>query len=121
MIGPASPAPAQTYTTREEALASLNSGGKVPTNRRVLPYAERADLTTAPDASGNAPKLTKYVVVESPAIIDGAELRTAAAIPERAGGDKYQITFSLKKNGADKFGAPTLYPLGPKEPNIGAP
>jgi len=104
VVSPASPAPAQTYTTKEEALASLNSGGNIPANRRVLPYNERADLTT-PEANANAPKATKWVVVESPAIIDGAELRTASAIPERAGGDKYQITFSLKKIGADKFGA----------------
>ena len=105
VIGPASPAPTQTFMTRDEALASLNSGGNVPANRRVLPYTERADLTATSDANANAPKPQKWVVVESPAIIDGAELRTAQAIQERAGGDKYQITFSLKKNGADKFGA----------------
>jgi preprotein translocase subunit SecD len=104
VISPASPAPAQTYFTKEEAVASLNSGGNIPANRRVLPYTERAD-TTSPDANVNAPKPQKWVVVESPAIIDGIELRTASAIPERAGGDKYQIAFSLKKNGADKFGA----------------
>jgi preprotein translocase subunit SecD len=104
VISPASPAPAQTYFTKEEALASLNSGGNIPANRRVLPYTERADLTT-PEANANAPKQQKWVVVESPAIIDGIELRTASAIPERAGGDKYQIAFSLKKSGADKFGA----------------
>lgn len=104
VISPASPAPAQTYATKEEATASLNSGGNIPANRRVLPYSERADLTT-PEANVNAPKPTKYVVVESPAIIDGIELRTASAVPERAGGDKYEISFSLKKTGADKFGA----------------
>jgi len=104
VISPPSPQPAQTYSTKEEAIASLNSGGNVPATRRVLPYTERAE-TTATDQNANAPKPTKYAVVESPAIIDGIDLRSAAAIPERAGGDKYQITFSLKKNGADKFGA----------------
>ena len=104
VISPASPVPAQTYFTKEEAVASLNSGGNIPANRRVLPYTERAD-TTSTDANANAPKPQKWVVVESPAIIDGIELRTASAIPERAGGDKYQIAFSLKKSGADKFGA----------------
>ncbi len=44
-------------------------------------------------------------MVESPAIIDGAELRTATANPARAGGEEYEIAFSLKKSGADKFGA----------------
>src|SRR3989440_2749426 len=106
VIGPASPSPAQTFMTRDEAIASLNSGGNIPANRRVLPYTERADLTTkTSDASANAAKAQKWVVVESPAIIDGIDLRSAQAIPERAVGDKYQITFSLKKNGADKFGA----------------
>src|SRR2546430_6989625 len=92
--------------TRDEAIASLNSGGNVPANRRVLPYTERADLTTkTSDASANAAKAQKWVVVESPAIIDGIDLRSAAAIPEQACGDEYQITVSLKNNGADKFGA----------------
>lgn len=107
VVSPASPAPAQTFTTQDEATASLNSGGKIPANRRVLPYTERADLTATTDTNANAAQLKpqKWVVVESPAIIDGIDLRSAQAIPERAGGDKYQITFSLKKNGADKFGA----------------
>jgi preprotein translocase subunit SecD len=104
VISPPSPASVQTYSTKEEATASLNSGGNVPANRRVLPYKERTDLTST-DANANAAKPTKYVVVESPAIIDGIELRTATAVQERAGGDKYDISFSLKKTGADKFGA----------------
>lgn len=103
IISPASPAPAQTYITKEEALASLNSSGNIPANRRVLPYTERVDLTT-PEAA-NAPKQQKWAVVESPAIIDGIDLRTAQALPDRAGSDKFLITFSLKKSGADKFGA----------------
>jgi preprotein translocase subunit SecD len=70
----------------------------------VLPYTEREDLTTTPEQSANAPKPQKWVVVESPAIIDGIDLRTAQAVQDRAGSDKYQISFSLKKNGADKFG-----------------
>ena len=105
IISPPSPAPSQSYMTKEEATASLNSGGNIPANRRVLPYKERTDDTTTPDQSTNAPKPQRWVVVESPAIIDGIDLRTAQAIQERAGGDKYQITFSLKKAGADKFGA----------------
>src|SRR5207249_5353904 len=44
VISPPSPAPAQTYATQEEAIASLNSGGKIPANRRVFPYIERAEL-----------------------------------------------------------------------------
>lgn len=104
VISPPSPQSVQTYSSKEEALASLNSGGNIPANRRVLPYAEREDLTATDPATANAPKLKKYVVVESPAIIDGIELRTASAV-QTAGSDKYQIAFSLKKSGADKFGA----------------
>lgn len=104
VISPPSPAPPQTYFTREEAIASLNSGGNIPLNRRVLPYTEREDVTTE-DATAKAPKQKKWVVVGSPAIIDGAELRSASAVQESGGGDRYQISFSLKKIGADKFGA----------------
>jgi preprotein translocase subunit SecD len=107
VVSPPSPAPVQTYATEQEAIASLNSGGNVPANRRVLPYTERADAATTPgqEAKPNTPKPTKWVVVESPGIIDGAELRNASAVPARAGGDEYEIAFSLKPSGAAKFGA----------------
>src|SRR5437660_1006285 len=59
----------QTYASEAEALASLNSGGSIPANRRVLPYAERGS-TTGQDSNPNAPKPTRWAVVESPAIID---------------------------------------------------
>lgn len=103
VISPPSPSPYQTYSTQEEAIASLNSGGNIPANRRVLPYTERAELA-GQDTNSTAAQPKKWVVVESPAIIDGAELRTATANPARAGGDEYDINFSLKKSGADKFG-----------------
>jgi preprotein translocase subunit SecD len=105
IVSPPSPAPSQSYMTKEEAIASLNSSGNIPANRRVLPYKERTDEATTPAESANAPKAQKWVVIELPAIIDGVDLRTAQAIPESAGGEKYQIAFSLKKSGADKFGA----------------
>ena len=105
VVSPPSPASAQTFATREEAIASLNSGGNIPANRRVLPYVERADLNPN-QTEATAPKPTKWVVVESPAIIDGSELRNANAIQSAGGGaEDFQIQFSLKKTGADKFGA----------------
>ncbi|HLN99848.1 MAG TPA: protein translocase subunit SecD, partial [Pyrinomonadaceae bacterium] len=55
-------------------------------------------------ASETTPKEKKWVVVESPAVVDGSELRNAAATQSRAGSDDYQIAFALKPNGADKFG-----------------
>jgi len=105
LIGPASPAAFQTYNTEEEAKTSL--GATVPTNRRVLPYAEREEPTAAAGqtATDAAQKPKKWVVVEAPAVVDGSELRTAAAIPTQGGGDTYSISFSLKPVGSQKFGA----------------
>ena len=102
VISPPSPQPAQTYGTEQEAIASLNSAGTVPPNRKVLPYAERND--TAADKTQPKPK--QWVVIEIPAIIDGSELRNAVASQSQGGrADDFEIDFSLKKAGADKFGA----------------
>ena len=96
VISPPSPAPVQTYVTREEAITSLSSSGTIPTNRRVLPYSEREEISAPP-----APK--KWVIVESPAIVDGSELRDARAARAPVG-DDYDIQFSLTQSGAQKFG-----------------
>jgi len=102
IVSPPSPSPATEYATEQEAIASLNSGGTIPPNRRVLPYTERIEKSQDP----NQQKQTRWVVVETPAIIDGSELRNATAIPAQGGrADDYEINFSLKKSGADKFGA----------------
>ena len=106
VIGPPSPAPATTYPTQAEAIASLNSAGTIPPNRKVLPYAERMELSANAGKDQNQQKPKQWVVVETPAIIDGSELRNATAVPTQAGrSDDYEINFSLKKAGADKFGA----------------
>ncbi|HEV2913701.1 MAG TPA: protein translocase subunit SecD [Pyrinomonadaceae bacterium] len=105
VVSPPSPSPAQSYATQEEAVASL--GGTVPSNRKVLPYAERTEPTAAgaQEQDANAPKPKRWVVVEYPAVVDGSELRNAAAVSSRGGGmDDYQIAFSLKPSGAEKFG-----------------
>ena len=104
VISPPSPQSVQTYNTEEEAKASL--GGTVPPNRRVLPYAERNEPTSATDqaAADQTQKQKKWVVVESPAVVDGSELRSAAATQAQGGGDSYQISFALKPTGAQKFG-----------------
>ena len=106
VVTPPSPAPVQTYNSREEAIASMASlGGTVPANRRLLPYPEREE----PIVPGNTPeppqRPDRWLVVESPPIVDGSELRNATAVPSRTGGDEYHIAFSLKRAGADKFGA----------------
>jgi len=102
VVSPPSPSPAQTYATEAEAVASL--GGAVPPNRKVYPYSERIEKNAQGEQNQQRPK--QWVVVETPAIIDGSELRNATAIPTQGGrSDDYEINFSLKKNGADKFGA----------------
>jgi preprotein translocase subunit SecD len=102
VIGPPSPNPPTTYVTEAEALASL--GGTVPPNRRILPYIERIDSRDDGN-DANEPKPKQWVVVETPPVIDGSELRTASAVQSQGGGvNDYEINFSLKKAGADKFG-----------------
>ena len=104
VIGPPSPAPATTYATEAEAIASLNSAGAIPPNRRVVPYTERMELSA--DAAKDQQKPKQWVVVETPAIIDGSELRNATAVQSQGGrANDFEINFSLKKTGADKFGA----------------
>jgi preprotein translocase subunit SecD len=102
IVSPPNPSPATQYGSEAEAIASLNSGGTVPPNRKVLPYSERIEKKEDP----NQQREKRWVVVEMPAIIDGSELRNASAIPAQGGrADDYEINFSLKKSGADKFGA----------------
>ena len=103
VVSPPSPSPVQTYLTREEAVSSL--GGTVPSTRKVVPYAERDEPTTGGATPNTADKPKKWVVVEWPPVVDGRELRNAVASQGRAGGNDYQIQFSLKPSGAEKFGA----------------
>ena len=105
VIGPPSPAPVQKYSTQEAAIASL--GGTVPNNRRVLPYSERDEPTTAVEGQADDPNRDKpkeWVVVESPVVIDGSELRSADAVSRTGQESDYQITFALKPSGSEKFG-----------------
>jgi protein-export membrane protein SecD len=99
VISPASPAPVQTFATQQEAVASL--GGAVPSNRRVLPYPERDELPSA--SPSQSPVTKRWVVIESPAIVDGSSIRDASAV--RAPMDNYDILFTLNQAGASRFGA----------------
>jgi len=113
VVGPGNPSPIQTYPTEEAARASL--GGTVPPNRQILPYDDRNEPANAGAAAPTpAGQPTAWVVVESPAVIDGSELRSAdAASNNPAGGDDaYQINFTLKPSGAQKFGAWTAANVG---------
>jgi preprotein translocase subunit SecD len=102
VVGNSSPLPISTYDTKEAAEAA--AAGQP--NRRVLPYSERDEPTaageTAPQNDPNAP--TRWVVVESPPVITGDQLRSADAVEAAAGGTGYEINFSLKPAAAEKFG-----------------
>jgi preprotein translocase subunit SecD len=102
IVSPPNPSPVQTYPTREAALQSI--GGAETATRKVYPYADRdnpAAATTTPD--GQKPP-TQFVVVEYPAVVDGSELRDANAISRTGSDSDYQISFSFKPAGAQKFG-----------------
>lgn len=99
IVGPANPSPVQTFPTEDAAKQSL--GGIVPPNRRILTYKERGADPTAP---ANQQEPPKFVIVEYPAVVDGSELRDASAGQGRAGGTDYEINFSFKPAGAQKFG-----------------
>jgi protein-export membrane protein SecD len=98
VVSPPSPAPMQTFPTKEEAIKAL--GGAVPADRKVLPYAER-------DSRNSAGQSSRWIIVENPAIVDGTELRdaSAASLGSRDSiGENYNIQFSLNPAGAQKFG-----------------
>ena len=98
VVSPPNPSPVQTYPTEEAAKQSL--GGAVPPNRRILPFTERSAV---PVAEGQEPP-KQFVVVEYPAVVDGSELRGADARSQSGNESDYQIGFSFKPSGAQKFG-----------------
>ncbi len=99
VVGATNPSPLTTYPSEEAAKQSL--GGTVPANRLILPFSEREDNPNTPK---DAAKPKTFVVLEKPAIVDGNELRDAQPISRVANGNDYQISFSLKPGGAQKFG-----------------
>ena len=100
IVSPPSPTDVQTYPTEEAAKQSL--GGTVPANRRIYPYAERDATPQGSKSPQEKPK--RFVVVEYPAVVDGSELRDANAVSRTGSESDYQISFSFKPGGAQKFG-----------------
>ena len=98
IVSPPNPQPVQTYPTKEAALQSI--GGKESDTRKILPYSDRDETSKTP--ADQKPK--QFVVVENPAVVDGNELRDASAIQGKGGGSDFQISFSFKPSGAQKFG-----------------
>lgn len=102
IVSPPNPSPVQTYPTREAALQSI--GGKDTATRKVFPYADR-DEPAKGGAKPTDPKTpTQFVVIEYPYVIDGSELRDANAVSRTGSEGDYQISFSFKPAGAQKFG-----------------
>jgi protein-export membrane protein SecD len=101
-ISPPSPTPFTTYESKQAAEASL--GGSVPLNRRVLPYSELSEPIAGDKPVSNTERQQRWIVVESPAIIDGSDLRDAEAFRSYADTEEYSIRFTLGPSGGGKFG-----------------
>jgi preprotein translocase subunit SecD len=101
IVSPPYPSEAKTYPTREAALQSL--GGSIPSNRQIVPYAER-ETTPSTTQTNASEKPKQFVVIESPAVVSGSELRDANAVSRTGNDNDYQISFSLKPAGAQVFG-----------------
>ncbi len=87
VVSPPSPAPVQTYPTRE---AAVKAAGQ---NYDVAPFDEEG-----------AP--TVFLTVERKPVVSGADLRDASAVQDSvAEGDDYTIAFTLRPEGAARFGA----------------
>jgi len=98
IVSPPNPSPVQIYPTKEAAEQSIAGAS----NRKVLIYADRD--VTPPASQTQAEKPKQYVVVETPAVVDGSELRDASAVSRTGNDSDYQISFSFKPGGAQKFG-----------------
>lgn len=88
VVSPASPSPAQTYKTIEEAKAIAKEG------EEVLPYIERPETTEG----------KSYVIVKTNSIVANEDIRYAQAVPRTGAAGDYQINFTLKPESATKFG-----------------
>jgi preprotein translocase subunit SecD len=92
--------PGTLYESREKAIEAL--GGKLPSDREVLPVYERR--------AGQKP-IQGFHVVERTPIITGTDLREAHAAASQQGG-AYRIVFSVKEGADDIFGAWTEKNIG---------
>lgn len=86
IVSPLNPAPLQTYPTKESA--ELAATGE----QEVLPYQDEDDPRHP------------FIIVEKQAIVTGEDVRDAQAISMTNLKDDYAIAFTLKPEGAKKFG-----------------
>ncbi len=80
----------QKFVTQEEALAAL-AGAE---NKEVLPYNEKR---------GDGGADTGFYILERSPVVTGADLRDARGVQSQQGFG-YEVAFSLKPVGAEKFG-----------------
>jgi len=85
VISSSSPSPVQQYNSLEEAKAAVKDG------QEALPYSD-----------SGYPNEKKYVITKTEPIVSGKDIRDAQAVSRDS--RDYQISFSLKKEGAVKFG-----------------
>jgi preprotein translocase subunit SecD len=90
------------HPSEEAARQSL--GGTVPPDKEIVPARERRRDPTAP--------AVQYYVVEKTPVITGDDLRNAQAVPSQAGGSVYEILFSLRPSGAERFYSTTSANIG---------
>lgn len=86
VVSAPNPSPVQTFPTKEQAEMMATTG------QQVLPYVE---LEGGP---------SQFVIVEKESIVTGEHIRTAQAVSRTGSDSDYQISFTLNKDGAAKFG-----------------
>lgn len=87
VVSPPSPSPFKTFAKKEEAETAAGE------EQQVLPYPEREDRTAS-----------QFVIVEKQPIVTGEDIRDAQAVSRTGSHADYQISFTLKPEGAVKFG-----------------
>ena len=86
VVSPPSPNPVQQFSDKAKAEATIAEG------QQVLPYMEIEERSS------------NFMIVEKDPIVTGEDIRSANAV-SRIGSDfEYQIEFTLKPEGAAKFG-----------------
>lgn len=83
VVSPPAPSPVQTYPSFDEAKTAVKEG------EEVLPYVEHTERA-------------QYVIVKGKPIVANEDVRDARAVP--SDGSSYEIIFSLKPDGAARFG-----------------
>ena len=91
VVSPLSPSPLQTYPTQDEAAEAAGA------DKDVLAYPQDADGT-------DAGSFRKFIVVEREPIVTGRDILKAEAAVSTAGLKDYVVNFTLRPEGAMRFG-----------------